>query len=74
MMMMMMDVGCTDEMPIFGTRNWHNLSDIHGTKFLKTGLAVEAGFNVRKKWGSEYTRTIELCPVSTPEPISVFIL
>lgn len=69
-MVMMTDVGCTDEIPIFGTRNWHNLSDIHGTygtKFVKTGLAVEAGFNVRKKRGSEYTRTIELCPVSTPE-------
>lgn len=46
MVMMMMDVGCTDEMPRFGTRNWHNLSDIHGTKFVKIGLAVEAGFNV----------------------------
>lgn len=63
--MMMIDVGCTDGMP----RNWHNLSDIrgtYGTKFVKIGLAVEAGFNVRKKRGLEYTRTFELCPVSTP--------
>lgn len=51
MVMMMMDVGWTDEMPRFGSRNGHNLSDIHGTKFVKTCLAVEAGFNVRKKRG-----------------------